>query len=502
MRLVYAFVQIRKGEYEIEESYKGPLCPGRIKVGRLSRSASVHGLWMDILRACPDIHLYMAAESSVEVHECGVYADAEVERLSWVLLPLKCTTRIDFASTSGSDRAFVPFQDSNNNRVPIPLDIVTAEAPFIARHISLLLSHRSRLMPGCVRHESGYGPRGNIVEQWGAPGSNEFVRDAMVAAGLGIWHVFLSEDNMKNYSALFFRGVLSASMVRKMTERSAVFRNGVDLSLAGEISESMDDNRGRAIGSFYRLSENKGTYEVLALYQKMAMAGQIDRATITWAKGESLEDGLPADNKSIPDQFDFHPNCSRREYLEKASAVACAVFNSVNESSPICPVECAAVGCVPILPNRGWVKSMAPGLPLVYDSFDEVPGMITYAIEHQDELRPKAVEYATKHYDVNALGPAYTGHLKDIAAGQNRVERMVADGGFDEFCEGKYVSRLDEMVGDRKEVTWKEVISHVGIPRSRFGGPALLTHNDLPALMAHRYGFRDDLSGPLPIFRR
>lgn len=503
MRWMYAAVDLRKGEFRIERPYKGLSEVGVLRiVGPLSRSASVHSLLVDAVRCVPGHHLYLVAKvSKVDGAVPGLYQDAEVEGLSWVVLPTSDMRMGAYPSCFFYEQHLKLFQDLGSN-TPLPLDAVCAFTPFMARRAWMQFSSANREVPAFVRHESSYGPNGNVHETWGQPGRNVAKAEAIAAESTGIHHIFLSPKDRKHYTAKFIRPYLSAATQRRIGDKTTVIRNGVDLdTLDAWVEEwgGFKTDRGRTVGSFSRPTAQKGTPQVLELYQRMATANQIDRAVVTWNRSTKLEEVI---GEKPASQFDFYPNADRKSYLQRAAECACFISNSTNESSPFLVAECMAVGAVPILPNREWVKDLPEEWPLVYRGMDEAARLVHKVLDEQEEWIPRAREYARTHFSGVVLFGKLIDHMRENALLANKFPLMTKEE-FHRWCaDSKFVENVEKALGDAQSVAWPELMAQISLPRDNFGEPVLLTHHDLVELIQRRFPYEDDLSSPVPKFVR
>lgn len=503
MRLIYNILYLASGEVQVTKPYVGPLDVGRMRLTVESPSlyTSVYGVVTDLIRSNPDVYIYMFARHKESEPFLGVFEDETVPRMAWVLIPASNMRLWTLPDVGGIDGAIDLFH--SRHRTALPIDAVIGGNSFYARRPSVYLSFANRKVPGLARHESSYGPLGNAVESWGRPGKDQYMLDTMLASSLGIDHVFLNVSSKQCFFDLFFKNSLSPSMLRRLELRTTVLRNGIDTVLIDKWIEAeggLKTDRGKSAGSFYALNANKGTADVLALYQKMAVAGQLDRVVVTWAAATPLEEGLPPENKSVPSQFEFQPRCSRNLYLKKAMTVAAAIFNSRNEGGPIAPVEAAFVGCIPIVPNRPWVKAMPPGWPFVYDTMDQAHSMLITAIEQQDKYRPLVREYAREHYSASVLGPAFMSIVREQVLKESRIRKMTDE----EFLEwnknSPFAQALLELAANKSVLTWAEATS-IARPATALGDP-LISSYDLPTFVERLTGMKDDLQHALPTFRR
>jgi hypothetical protein len=500
VRLLYVGIEARTGELEVTAPSPSKLVPGKAKViGCLSRSASIHSLLCDLINSTPGLHVYLLARFSPGDWSPGLYVDEDQERLTWLLVPTtECSFDTGVAAAFGLDGHLKLFQD-NAKLACLPIDAVLGVVPFLARRTSLQLSSSKRVVPGVVRHESSYGPTGNVVESWGRPGGDSDVAERVTAESLGIHHVFLSEKDRMHYFSLFIRPFLSAAAHRRLSDRTVVIRNGIDfVTLDRWVDEwgGPVQERGRSVGSFSRPMAQKGTPDTLELYAKMAIAGQVDKVRVTWNRPTPLTDLLP----SVPEQFEFYPNSSRKDYLKQAARTSCAIFASTNESSPFSLIECAALGCAPILPDREWVRSLAEPWPLVFRSWDEAPKLVMMVLEEREKWSAFARGYARRLYDVRDLGARFVQHVDGLARQTNLIDQIDDFGAWTK--DSKLAARIDELFDGREEVTWLELSKAQLIPRDTMGQPSIITHHDLPRLIEKRTGFVDDVSSPVPVFRR
>ena len=499
MRVLYVGIEARKGELSVVAGASKEHL-GRVRVsGCLSRSASIHSLLCDLINSNSTIHVYLLARFSAGDWLPGLYADDEQPRLTWLLVPTtECSFDTGIPAAFGLDKHIRIFQD-DAKMAGLPLDAVIGVVPFMARRTALQLSSPKRTIPGVARHESSYGPTGNVVESWGRPGSDADVAERLTGESLGLHHVFLSEKDRKHYFNLFIRPYLSAASIKRLMDRSVVIRNGIDFATLDKWVEEWGGEtveRGRSVGSFSRPMAQKGTPDTLELYAKMAMVGQVDTVRVTWNRSTPLTDLLP----SVPTQFEFYPNSSRKDYLKQAARTACAIFNSTNESSPFSLVECAALGCVPILPDREWVRDMAEPWPLIFRSWDEAPKVVNMVLDDRQKWSLFAREYARRNYDVRVLGTRFIDHVRGLAAAENLIDQKKD---FDAWADGsKVVTKIDELFAGKDSVSWAELGKAQLIPRDTMGQPSLISHHDLPRLIEKRTGYVDDLLSPVPLFRK
>ena len=457
----------------------------------------------DLLRSIPGYHLYLVAQYYGDPKLAGIYKDSDEPRLTWILVPLHDMQIQNMPDVFCADRHMNAFSAHIYNKHSLPVSAVTGGTPFHVRRHAIQLSYPGRVVPGIVRHESSYTTSGNAVEPWGRPAGRykDYMAEVMLGSSLNTHHVFLSKHDQKNYTDLFLRKNLSASALRRFLDRSTVLRNGIDLEFVHGAVGAPSWPRGRSVGSFYRLDANKGTKEVLELYQKMSIAGQVDKVVVTWAHAGELAEGLPQNNKTVPDTWEFYPESDRATWLRKASKVSVAIFNSKSESSPVCPIEAAAVGCVPILPKRPWVEDMIPGWDLTYARLEDAHALVLKVLEDPETYGRKALEYAQK-YDIKVLGAQYMGYVQDLAEGYDRIALM-SDDDFSKFCTDSAIVRaVDDLVRGKDQVTWEEVLDKVVLPRGKLGDPMVLSHYDLPSLITRRTGFVDDTESSLPLFRK
>lgn len=502
MRWLYAGVGVRSGEAEFRKPYESPTKLGEVRIPWVVRDGCLLNVCLDLLSVRPQQYLYILGWFSGEGQPYGLYRDVDRPNVTWVYGSSKSLRDVGLAEMFQLDGAFTPFQDGVKGA--LPLDALVGERPFVIRRASLQLSCHKRVVPGVVRHESAYSPRGNLGESWGQPERNLFVAEAASAAMLNLHHVLLSEPDRVYWRRLFLEPFLSPAYLRRMDEKSVVIRNGVDLTtLDSWMNEAggLKFDRGRSVGSFSRPTVLKGTAETLALYQKMSVANQVDRVVVTWPQAAPLAKALPEDNPTVPMHFEFHPSCSRKPYIQHAASVTCALWNSLAESSPFSAIECAYVGCVPILPRKEWVTSLPEEWPLVYDSMEEAHKLVLTVLANPEPHIRRAREWAAKNFDVKVLGGRFLDHVEMLARKNNGVLRMTDE----KFAEWRGKSRavkdVVELFRGRDQVTWDEV-SRVTIVRDVFGRPFGVTHHDLPALVERVTGFHDDLSDALPVFRK
>jgi len=368
----------------------------------------------------------------------------------------------------------------------LPVDLFVATMPHGAREASALASTRNRRIPGLARCESGIHPaKGNMTEYVGTVNKSDASGEMFAGASLGIHHVFLSEADRDATVDLFWRPHLSSSALRGMFDRTRVIPNGVDLRAV----EPSTLDRGRSVGSFYAVKDAKGTPKLLALYAQMFRAGQVDRVTVT--QGADVDITPYTGGVAM----DHHPLCGRSDYLQHASMTACAVWNSDGESSPIAPVEAAAAGCVPIFPNRPWFTQWDTGAwPLVYDSLDEVPGIVAMVLRNRDAWSERSIAWA-RRYDGAIHGRAFMEHCANVATGHDLVARM-SDEEFDRFMGGRYGGALRELFAREAPVEWADVLT---VPPPWAAGNALITPADTVSMIRRAFpAWKDDMNSPIP----
>ena len=503
MRLLYSHIMARRGEVEVTSPFVSVFEPGECKLvtGQLSAGASIYGVWKDILAVRKDVYLYMILTVPDDIPP-GIYKDADQERLAWVAVRLKDGREHDLPMSAGLDEAASYFQDTPNGKA-LPLDAVLGQTSHLTQRLSVLLSQRTRIVPGFVRHENAYGPSGVVVGNWGKPVSDPLIRDLVGAASVGIWHIFLSEDNRKNYVSAYLRASLSPASLQRVVSRTTVVRNGLDFETIDRWAEEAGglkfSGRGRSVGSFYRPSALKGTEDTVLLYNEMLIANQVERAVVTWAGDEELSAVF---GKSAPHSaIEFYPRSSREGWMKQAAGVAVAIFNSKNESSPICPLEAAAMGCIPLLPDRPWVWGMAKQWPLMYSSMDDAHRMVLYVLENPEMHARMAHAYVRENYDVRNLGSEMIDYIDSVIR-ENVSLAGLSEDEFAGWCAGSnIVKKMGALVGTSAEVAWSKVVKGGFVPRDPFGNPLVVAHHDLPILLRRKFGYVDDLSGPVPVFR-
>ena len=503
MRLLYGVLTVGSGEWSIlKEPGDSPDDVGRMSVPFPYKSASTYVLMKDMLAVRPDLHItFVGKFGGWHGEKPGLYEDATNPRLAWVVVPKNMADEIGPPYCAGLTHYTSMFSDQTKGALPI--DAVVGDLPHYSKQMSLQMTAGKRVVPGIARHETACDSGGYLVS-WGKPGRDAWLGQVVAGLNLGQWHVFLSEWQRKVYFRKLMAPYLSASVLRRLMAESVVVENGIDLDLLDSLIEQeggLSWDRGRTLGSFYRFGHEKGTPPVFEMFNKMMIAGQADRVVVTNTKGDKIENVLKS---GIAGQWDYTPTCDRETYLRKAMQAAVAVYNSPGESSALCPVEAAYMGCVPLLPKRQWALDTfgRHDWPLIYSSMDEAHSMAMNVLDDYEKWGRRSREYVAEHHDVRKLGAVFLDHVQLIAQGQNKIASMT-DQEFVEWCDGsRMIEAIDKLAAGRSEVSWAELVKAVPVPRDTLGMPVVVTHHDLPALMSRRTGFVDDCTGAVPTFRR
>ena len=247
------------------------------------------------------------------------------------------------------------------------------------------------------------------------------------------------------------------------------------------------------------MTVEKGTPEVLALYEKMLCLGLVDRVVVTTSRDEKIEKILA---NGVSPGIEFYPNSDRLAYLRHASRTAASIFNSPVEASSVMLPEVALVGCVPVLPNKPWVVATfgKHGWPWVYDSMDEAARMLLAICDNHREAAEAAVRFVHEHYSARVLAGRLVQWADGIVRQNNRIASL-DDAAFQKFCDGSgFVESVKRaLVGEI--VSWGDLTDKIQFPKDRMGRPVVITHHDLPALVS-RLGYDDDYETMEPVFRR
>lgn len=462
--------------------------------------ASIFGLYVDMARLIGGIHFYMIAPIGGGAEfPLGIYRDEIHECVSWIPVPRKmCRTSI-YPVVGGLDSAFDLFA-YRPGAFNIPVDAIFGSSlPFVAKRATMLMSDRQRVVPAFVRHETAYTKEGSVIEEFGRPGKDARRADLVASESVGIGHVFLSKQQLVYYQNLFMLERLAPSAIQRILKNTIVCPNGIDIELMDRVRNDHGiEDRGRSVGSWSRPTTQKGTAEVVNLYEKMLQCGQVDPVRVTWNKDLSLDKFM---GRKMDPRIEFNGHCHREEYLKIAAKTAVSFYNSDNEGDPICLPEMMSVGCIPVLSDYEWVhERLREPWPLVAKNAEEAQALVLYALENQDTLRPKAIEYARKHHDARRNFKAMIDFVQSRADAENAFSTMT-EAKFKAWCDkSAWVKKIDAVVGDRKDVPWLEVVRASPLPTDTMGRLIALSHHDIPAFMFRRYGMIDE-NGTTPHFR-
>ena len=499
MRWLYHAIEFKADEFEVIEETR-EAAPGKIRVAStLVRSASVHALLSDMIRTVEGHHVYLLTIAPKDIPP-GLYKDSKLPRMTYVVCH-PSDYRVGFYPAHFfMDSVMYRFQygGRNSKHTALPLDVICSGTPFSARRIMMQLASRVRDVPAVCRHESSYSPSGNVVEEWGKPGNDQRLRRGVAAESLGIGHIFLSGKDRKNFCNLFIRPTYAATAHREWLDDSRVMPNGVDCDYVEGLRGKVRRTK-RTVGSFARPTKQKGTKDVLELYNRMAITGQINRAVVTWNRADDLATFMGVEPSG---KFDFYPKCGREQYLKIAAECGCFISNSTNESSPFLVAECMAMGVVPILPQREWVDSMPGRWELTYRTLEDAAKLVHMVFDDQAGWSKRAKAYAREHYDAFdrcstfITDLCHRAQLAGVFSQMNEAE-------FGKWCQGsKIVESLGELLVGRDSIGWYELFSKFKFPHTQMGGQVVLTHNDLPDLLRRKFGFVDDLDSAIPRFVR
>lgn len=487
MRFLYFAAQVRPEEITILAPHAGWMKPGTIRLApQLRHSASILAIWRDLQAALPGrAYLYMVAFTTAEAPFAdyegpACYADADHPGLAWILVP-KAGASIfgGTAEGSGYESALLPFIERGRGPF-IPIDAVIGYMPHVVRRASVLMSFRTRRIPGVVRHETGYSDKGNVMELWGQVHRNGLYNEDMLAASLGCWHVFTSPASQTHYLNAFIRPYLKPSAVMEVMGRSSAVANPIDVDrIIGMVGEA--GARGRVVGSFLRPTAAKGVPELLEFYSALKIAGRVDDVIVTWNYPQPCEIEI----------FESHPLCGRDEWIRHAGRCAAAVFNSHAEGSPVCMIEAMAAGCIPIIPNREWAQQLPffASWPWKYDSLDEVEAMLVRLWPVQAQWAAKSQQIARAGFDSRTLGSRLLDAFEAPARACNPFE-MKSNDELAAWSDGsKIADSLRAAFATKSK--WDEIWRAFQLPRDRLGQPSVACLADVPALARRLAGVVD-----------
>lgn len=505
MRILYHGVSVKKGQAEVI------MAPSREKPGVLKMLTSITAeavkvVQLSYLSSRKRMHLYMCMVSGTKTIPPGLYADKDTDRLTWVVVPREdlfeefaFSERTALACVRGGH--FIEFADpgvppKKVSVCPIPLDVVTAGSPHWARCLSDMLTRNIRVVPGLVRHESGYGPSGNKVESWGRPGKNHRKRDMMVSSSIGISHIFLSNSQMKNYREAILLPSLKPSFIKRIEDSSKVIRNPIDTRSIDFAVDGIRRVGDRSVGSFSRPTDEKGVPESLRILNKMAVLGRIDRMAVTWVPDTDYADVADVPPGDVT--LDFTKKSSRDNFLRKAASVSAAIFNSKTESSPVAILEAAYCGASVLHPECEWSLSMPSGLPFRYKSTSEIPAMLEQVFSAPEKYSSLHRDYVVKHYG-QALAAEYVDFCSSVSKSASRFASM-SDKDFSDWSKGsRFIENIGRFISGKKSVKMQDLYVEVGLPRSSWGHP-MISHHDLPVIMRRAFGWEDDCLSTYPVF--
>lgn len=472
---------------------------GVLQVDPFRSNASVWVVLDGLRRHSPETHFYVAMKVPKLDFAPGFYADAERERLTWIVIggdEIDSPGLVPMGLLGGQMRWFRQLQ--GKGRFGLPLDaVVTAGSPGRAMGLSLNFSTGFREVPGICRHESSVSAQG-VSEPWGAFKPAWRTR-LMAATSMPIWHAFLTTEQ----KALWVKHVLAPNLspaAREIVlEHSEICKNGLDVDEIDAIIGGMTWDRGRSVGVFTRVDAYKGTKESWELAGRLAATGRIDRINIT-TQHPSKGDPYPGE---MPCIVDYRDSCSREDYLKTAARTAVAIVSSREGTSPIADVECALAGCVPLLPDREWIRVTwgVHGYRWIYPNHEVAAGMALKILDSNGAEGRYAREFAIKHFDQAACVDHFMGFVRRAADQACKVPLDAALAA-ERFPLGTPVRDSLEAIVAGGTASWESIRDGLYIPRDNFGVETIVSKNDVPELLWQLFNMRDDVNSAIPAFTR
>jgi hypothetical protein len=365
MRLFFNRITFRKGEFTILKESNGIEDPGILK-GEPKNNSSVYNVMKNIVYGTDQCHAYVLAH----VHNTnGVFRDHENSRITWI-----CSSKaIENDGCIGETPIAIQAMLS---KMKVPIDVVISTSPVAGRLSQLAIDWKDNV-PLVNRYDSGFDGSAATKFEWMATkknGYHEFVSSCFA----GCSNVFLCQSQ-KNALIKEYVSQLSPNRARDVLSRMYVVRNPVNFDKLDAVR--VETPFSRTVGSFYRMTQLKGTRDVVDMYAKMYVLGSIDAAVIT--SGTKFIDSLP----EMPSSFELRDLCSREDYLNLAQKTKVVVYNSMIESDPTVPVELSYLGVVPVLVNKPWAHDAFKGWPLIFNSMSEASVMVSKVLESEESYR-------------------------------------------------------------------------------------------------------------------
>lgn len=108
---------------------------------------------------------------------------------------------------------------------------------------------------------------------------------------------------------------------------------------------------------------------------------------------------------------------SRENLHQKLSEYSCLVLMSDSEGQPLVVVEALAAG-IPVVVSNACTGNLDLNQPFIFvaNSFEELPGLVTQAIQLRDTLSPDIRAYALAQFDYEAMVSRYITQLQQWQA--------------------------------------------------------------------------------------
>jgi hypothetical protein len=199
--------------------------------------------------------------------------------------------------------------------------------------------------------------------------------------------VFLTEHE-KAVAAKVGRKYVSGSELRDFLSRRAIVSPvGVPVDLADQFCD-VPKNKTPTLFWGGRANRVKRLDKVFGLYDRVYRSGRSPRVVFTSPSGKSkmvrslgkqLESGLP---------IEYHPNCSREQYMELAARSHVFVAWSEREGFPVGFWEQMYLGVVGLFPKKPWAVSQLPAdYPFIFSNPDDAYVQLTWVLDHYEEAK-------------------------------------------------------------------------------------------------------------------
>ena len=479
MRVLFNRLHVSGGENVVLSESNGIEKPGVIKMN-IKENASVFNVLLNLMRFKKDCHVYAIAICSDHTH--GVFKDSEIKNLTWLCYGDKAYELF----CAGIDETPVILSQTLK-KLSIPIDVVISVSPLIGRLSQMAISWKKNVA-SVVRYETGFDGKTAHRVDWmriKKPGYEGMIAASMIDSA----NVFLGKSQMRSLLSEYGK-ILSAHEMRKIVDRSFVVRNPIDLDELDKIRNETPFTR--TVGSFYRLTDLKGTKDVIELYQKMYSSKLIDDAMITTAQAIDLKKELP----NLPSKFTAKGSCDRSEYLRIAQNSKVAVYNSKLESDPTVPIELGYLGVVPVLVNRPWATDSFKDWPLFYDNMNEAASLVAAVLESEESYRKYADMIKKMIIERSSANEAADHFWSVVEKELCIVDKFygVEQSVIDDLIAGKIMSVVSSM--DRIE--WHRVLK---INTPVFAGEPMMHHGDMYRLLL-RAGWKDNYEECVPVLTK